>query len=118
MIGDYFGILVMFLMAAGVAGLFIFLAQSLGPRKPNATKNMPYECGMKPFELPTGRHVVKFYLVSILFVIFDIELIFLFPWAVTFRELGGQGFIAVMMFLALFELGFIYAWKKGAFQWT
>lgn len=117
MIGDYFGVLVLFLMASGVSGLFIFLSESLGPRKPNAAKNQPYECGKTPFELPTGRHAVKFYLVSILFVIFDIELIFLFPWAVVFRELGVQVFVAVMLFLVMFELGFVYAWKKGAFQW-
>jgi len=117
MLGDYFGILVLFVMASGVSALFIFLAQSLGPRKPTAAKNLPYECGKIPFELPTGRHAVKFYLVGILFVIFDIELIFLFPWAVVFRELGVQVFLSVLFFLFLFELGFVYAWKKGALQW-
>ena len=116
-LSDYFGILVLFLMAAGVAGLFILLSQNLGPKKPNPAKNMPYECGKNPFELPTGRHAVKFYLVGILFVIFDIELIFLFPWAVIFRELGVPVFTAVLFFLFLFELGFVYAWKKGALQW-
>ena len=117
MLSDYAGILAMFVMAVGVSGLFIYLAQTLGPRKPNPVKDMPYECGKPPFELPTGRHAVKFYLVGILFVIFDIELIFLFPWAVVFRELGIQVFMAVMFFLAVFELGFVYAWKKGALQW-
>jgi NADH-quinone oxidoreductase subunit A len=118
MLSDYFGIVALFVMAFGVSCLFIYLSQSLGPRKPNAAKDMPYECGKVPFELPTGRHAVKFYLVSILFVIFDIELIFLFPWAVVFRELGFSVFAAVMVFLAVFELGFVYAWKKGALKWT
>jgi NADH-quinone oxidoreductase subunit A len=114
---DYFGIFAMIVMAAGLGGLFILLSEILGPKKPNATKDMPYECGMTPFEMPSGRHAVKFYLVGILFVIFDIELIFLFPWAVNLRELGMGIFGAVVFFLLLFELGFIYAWKKGALQW-
>lgn len=118
MLGDYFGILILFLMAAGVAGLFIFLSEKLGPKKPNAAKNMPYECGQIPFELPTGRHAVKFYLAGILFVIFDIEIIFLFPWAVAFHSLGASVFFAVLFFLIIFELGFIYAWKKGALKWN
>lgn len=117
MFQDYFGILALFVFAAGLSAIFILLSQSLGPRKPTPAKNLPYECGKNPFELPTGRHAVKFYLVGILFVIFDIELIFLFPWAVVFRELGFQVFMSVMFFLVLFELGFIYAWKKGALQW-
>lgn len=114
---DYFGIVVLFTFAAGLAGLFIFLSQALGPSKPNPVKDTPYECGLNPFELPTGRHAVKFYLVGILFVIFDIELIFLFPWAVNVRALGAEVFWAVVFFLIIFELGFVYAWKKGALQW-
>lgn len=118
MLRDYFGILALLVMALGVSGLFIFLAEKLGPKKPNKAKDTPYECGMIPFEQPTGRHAVKFYLVGILFVIFDIEIIFLFPWAVAFHDLGVPVFFAVLFFLTLFELGFVYAWKKGALQWT
>lgn len=117
MLSDYFGILVLFLMAAGVSGLFILLSEKLGPRKPNPAKNIPYECGKLPFELPTGRHAVKFYLAGILFVIFDIEIIFLFPWAAAFHDLGAGVFFSVLFFLVIFELGFVYAWKKGALQW-
>ncbi|MDP3919217.1 MAG: NADH-quinone oxidoreductase subunit A [Candidatus Omnitrophota bacterium] len=113
----YAGVLIMFVMAAGVSGLFIGLKSVLGPRNPNAIKDIPFECGKVPFEKPTGRHAVKFYLVGILFVIFDIELIFLFPWAVVFREVGIPAFVAVMFFLTMFELGFVYAWRKGALQW-
>ena len=107
----------MFLMAASVSALFIFLSQSLGPKKPNPAKDQPFECGKVPFESPAGKHVVRFYLVGMLFVIFDIELIFLFPWAVVYREIGWSAFISMMIFLAMFELGFVYAWRKGAFQW-
>ena len=113
----YFGIFAMFLMAAGVSGLFIFLSQALGPKKPNAAKDMPFECGMPPTGMPTGRHVVKFYLAGMLFVLFDVEMIFFFPWAVIYRELGVSGFITMMLFLGILVLGFAYAWKKGALEW-
>lgn len=113
---NYFGILVLFILAAGLAGLFIFLSQSLGPRKPNPAKNMPFECGLPPLSSPAGRQAVKFYLVGMLFVIFDIELIFLFPWAVVFREVGMTGFVSMFIFLLIFEIGFIYAWRKGALK--
>lgn len=104
-------------MAASVGGLFIFLSQSLGPKKPNPAKNSPFECGKESFSFPVGRHSVRFYLVGMLFVIFDIELIFLFPWAVVFRDLGMSGLVSMMFFLFVFELGFVYAWRKGALQW-
>ena len=117
MIRDYFGILVMFVLAGGVSGLFIYLAQTLGPKKPNPAKNQPFECGELPFSAPVGKHAVRFYLIGMLFVIFDIELIFLFPWAVVYRELGISAFVSMAIFLGMFELGFVYAWRKGAFQW-
>lgn len=104
-------------MAAGVAGLFIFLSQSLGPKKPNPAKNMPFECGKEPFELPAGRHSVKFYLAGMLFVLFDIEMIFFFPWAVLYRQLGLFGFIEMFVFIGVLALGFAYAWRKGALEW-
>ncbi len=117
MLQNYLGILFMFLMAGGVAGLFIWLSEALGPRRPNAAKDMPYECGKTPFELPGGRHAVKFYLAGMLFVLFDIEMIFFFPWAVIYRELGLFGFVEMMIFIAFIVLGFAYAWRKGALQW-
>lgn len=115
--GNHFGILVMFGMACLVSLIFLCGSQWLGPQKPNPAKALPYECGKDPFEPPAGRHAVKFYIVGMLFVIFDIELIFLFPWAVIFRELRLPGLAAVLVFLSLFELGFVYAWRKGAFEW-
>lgn len=113
----YFGILVMFFLAGGVSFMFLVLAEKLGPKKPNLAKNTPYECGMQPFETPSGRHAVKFYLAGMLFVLFDIELVFLFPWAVVYRELHLAGFFSMMFFLFILELAFLYAWRKGILKW-
>lgn len=107
----------MFLMAASVSGLFIWLSQSLGPKRPNPAKAMPYESGQIPFEAPEGRHGVSFYLAGMLFVLFDVELVFLFPWAVLYRKLGVFGLLEMIFFLAILSLGFIYAWRKGALEW-
>jgi len=107
----------MFVMAASVAGIFIFLAEKLGPKKPNPAKNMPFETGEVPFESPSGRHSVRFYLIGMLFVLFDIELIFFFPWAVVYRQLGWMGFLEMMFFMVFLVLGFAYAWRKGALVW-
>ena len=114
---EYFGILMMFVFAVGVSSLFIYLAQTLGPKRPNAAKNQPFECGVPPLEAPTGRHAVKFYLAGMLFVIFDIEMIFFFPWAVLYRRLGLFGLIEMGVFMSLLMLGFVYAWRKGALEW-
>ena len=107
----------MFVMAAGVSGLFIVLASSLGPKKPNDAKNTPFECGMQPFSSPGSKQAVKFYLAAMLFVIFDIELIFFFPWAVIYRDLGLFGFVEMMVFMGFLGLGFLYAWRRGALEW-
>lgn len=107
----------MFFMAGGVAWLFIALSENLGPRKPNPVKDQPFECGKTPFELPQGRHGVKFYLAGMLFVIFDIEMIFFFPWAVLYRKLGVFGFLEMAAFMLMLGLGFAYAWRKGALAW-
>ncbi len=117
MLQHYFGILVMFILAGTVSFLFLVLASTLGPKKPNPAKDMPYESGKKPFELPTGRHSVRFYLAGMLFVLFDVELIFFFPWAVVYRKLGLFGFLEMTFFLAVLLLGLIYAWRKGALEW-
>ncbi len=117
MLQQHFGILVMFLLAMGVSGLFITLSQVLGPKKPTDAKNKPFECGKDVFELPAGRHSVKFYLAGMLFVIFDIEMIFFFPWAVLYRSLGLFGFVEMMVFMLFLGLGFAYAWRKGALEW-
>ena len=107
----------MFLLAIGVSGLFLTLSQVLGPKKPSAAKNKPFECGKDIFESPAGRHSVKFYLAAMLFVLFDIEMIFFFPWAVLYRSLGLFGFVEMMVFMLFLGLGFAYAWRKGALEW-
>jgi NADH-quinone oxidoreductase subunit A len=108
----------LFVFAGGVSALFILGAQNLGPRNnPNPAKNMPYESGKVPFDTPIGRHSVAFYLAGMLFVLFDVEMIFFFPWAVLYRQLGIFGFVEMMFFMLMLILGFAYAWKKGALQW-
>jgi NADH-quinone oxidoreductase subunit A len=110
------GIFITFLFASALSALFIFLATTLGPKKPNPTKAEPFECGEKPFGLPEGRLPVRFYLVAMLFVLFDVELVFFFPWAVVYRQLGIFGFLEMLVFVFFLALGFLYAWKKGALE--
>jgi len=114
---EYLGILIMFLLAAGIGGAFLLLASTLGPKRPSPAKSEPFECGKEPFSLPAGRFSVKFYLVAMLFILFDVELVFLFPWAVVYRTLGLYGFLEMLAFLGIVALGFIYAWRKGALEW-
>lgn len=105
-----------------VIGVLIGLAPALlgfilGPRKPYKEKNSPYECGFNPFEDARMPFDVRFYLVAILFIIFDLETAFLFPWAVVLRHIGWLGFASMMIFLGILVVGFIYEWKKGALEW-
>ena len=89
----------------------------LGPQRPDAAKNSPYECGFEPFEDARMKFDVRYYLVAILFILFDLEIAFLFPWAASLRDIGASGFWAMMIFLAILVVGFIYEWKKGALDW-
>jgi NADH-quinone oxidoreductase subunit A len=89
----------------------------LGPNRPNAEKNSPYECGFEAFEDARMKFDVRYYLVAILFILFDLEIAFLFPWAVSLREIGASGFWAMMSFLTILVVGFAYEWKKGALDW-
>jgi NADH-quinone oxidoreductase subunit A len=114
---EYLGILISFTLAALIGGAFIVLASTLGPKNPSPAKSEPFECGEKPFELPSGRSTVKFYLVGMLFILFDVELVFLFPWAVVYRKLGWFGLWEMLLFLGIVSVGFLYAWKKGALEW-
>ena len=88
-----------------------------GPNRPDAAKNSPYECGFDAFEDARMKFDVRYYLVAILFILFDLEIAFLFPWAVALRDVGLPGFIAVLVFLAILVVGFVYEWKKGALDW-
>ena len=114
---EYLGVAITFLLAALIGGAFLFLASVLGPKRPSAAKSEPFECGEVPFHLPSGRFAGKFYLVGMLFILFDIELVFLFPWAVVARQLGVVAFIEMAIFLGIVIVGFFYAWKKGALEW-
>jgi len=95
----------------------ILLGYLLGPDRPDTEKNSPYECGFEAFEDSRMRFDVRFYLVAILFIIFDLEIAFLFPWAVALEQVGGFGILAKGVFLLLLVVGFIYEWKKGALEW-
>ena len=113
---EYGGILIVAFFAALLVGAFIFLASVLGPKRPNPAKNEPFECGEKPFTLPGAGLSVHFYLIAMLFIIFDVELAFLFPWAVLFKKLGLIGLIEMGVFAFFILVGYLYALKKGAIE--
>ena len=115
---EYIGIFVTALIAGGIACLILLLNAVLGPKnKSNPAKGQPFECGVDPFMQPTGQFSVKFYLIAMLFILFDVEIIWFFPWAVLLRKLGWTGIFEMFAFIAVLLLGFIYAWKKGALEW-
>ena len=93
------------------------LSTVMGYQRPNAQKNSPYECGFEAFDDARMKFDVRYYLVAILFILFDLEIAFLFPWAVALKEIGAVGFWAMMVFLAILVVGFVYEWKKGALDW-
>ena len=120
---EYIPILIVFIFVAGFAVTNIVLSHLVGKRKNTRAKLMPYECGMDPVGSAHQRFSVKFYLVAMLFILFDIEAIFLVPWAVVFRALSKQlskpfVFIEMMIFIAVLLVGYIYVWKKGLFEWN
>ena len=100
-----------------LAGLIIALGHLFGPRRPTARKSSPYESGMTPIAPGTRRLPVRFYLVAVLFILFDIEVIFFLPWAVVFRQLGLFALLEMFVFIAILLVGYVYAWKKGALEW-
>lgn len=115
---NYGAILILFVVAGSIGAILHFLASVVGPRAPNPIKAQPFECGNLPKTIPqTQRISVKFYVVALLFIMFDMEAVFLFPWAVIFRELGWTGFWSIASFVAVLTLGLVYVWKKGALDW-
>jgi NADH-quinone oxidoreductase subunit A len=98
--------------------LTLMLAKLVRPSNPNKVKLMPYECGIDPIDNARGRYTVRYYIIAILFVVFDVETIFLFPWAVKFKALGLFGFVEILIFLAILIAGYIWVWKKGALEWV
>ena len=117
MLGEYLPILLFLAVAAAVGVALMVLGGLLGPRKPTAEKLSPYECGFEAFEDAHMQFDVRYYLIAILFIAFDLEIAFVFPWAVIFRELGVVGLYEMGIFLGLLVLGFAYVWKKGALEW-
>ncbi len=114
---EYLGILVFFALAGTLAGGFVLLASILGPKKPSKVKSEPFETGVPSFGIQAGHLSIKFYLTAILFILFDVELVFLYPWAVVFRDLGAFGLAGMSIFLGILMVGFFYAWDNGALDW-
>ena len=114
---DYVAIALMIALATVVALIAIGLGTIFGPKKESAAKSMPYESGMNPYGEGTRRMPVRFYLIAVLFILFDIEVVFFLPWAVVFRQLRIFGLIEMAVFIAILLVGYVYAWKKGALEW-
>ena len=117
MLLDYLPIAILFILATAIAALVIILGVVFGPRRRTFRKSAPYESGMQPIGPGTRRMNVRYYLVAVLFILFDVEIIFFYPWAVNFRTLGWFGFIEMLIFVAILLVGYVYVWKKGAFEW-
>ncbi len=117
MLINYLPILILLVISAALAAFVILLSTFLGPRHPTLRKLQPYESGMTPLGPAQRRMPIKFYLVAVLFILFDIEVIFFYPWAVTFRQLGWFGFVEMLVFVGILLIGYVYAWKKGALEW-
>jgi NADH-quinone oxidoreductase subunit A len=121
MLDNYFPVLLFILVgvAVGIAPILLGsgISRLLGVHRPDSEKLSPYECGFEAFEDARMKFDVRYYLVAILFILFDLEIAFLFPWAIVLREIGLFGFLAMVVFLAILVVGFIYEWKKGALEW-
>jgi NADH-quinone oxidoreductase subunit A len=114
---EYIPIIILVVLATGLAILVVALGHLFGPRRPTERKSAPYESGMRPFGPGTRRMPVHFYLVAVLFILFDIEVVFFLPWAVVFKQLGMFGLIEMLIFIGILLVGYIYAWKVGALEW-
>lgn len=117
MLENYLPVLIFLIMAAGLGISLLVIGGILGPKRSSPDKLSPYECGFEAFEDTRMQFDVRYYLVAILFIIFDLEIAFLFPWAVVLDGLGMFGLVAMALFLAILVIGFIYEWKKGALEW-
>ena len=117
MLAHYLPILIFLVVAAALGVVLIVLGFLLGPRRPNAEKLSSYECGFEAFEDSRMKFDVRYYLVAILFILFDLEIAFLFPWAVSLNTVGHFGIAAMLLFVGILIVGFVYEWKKGALEW-
>jgi NADH-quinone oxidoreductase subunit A len=117
MLAEYFPILLFIAVGLAVGVAPMVLGRLLGPHRPDPEKLSPYECGFEAFEDARMKFDVRYYLVAILFILFDLEIAFLFPWATVLNDIGLAGFLAMMLFLAILTVGFVYEWMKGALEW-
>jgi NADH-quinone oxidoreductase subunit A len=117
MLAEYFPILLFILVGLVVGVAPMVLGKLLGPSRPDPEKLSPYECGFEAFEDARMKFDVRYYLVAILFILFDLEIAFLFPWAAVINDIGFAGFVSMMIFLAILTVGFVYEWMKGALEW-
>jgi len=117
MLAEYFPILLFIAVAVAIGVAPMVLGKLLGPSRPDPEKLSPYECGFEAFEDARMKFDVRYYLVAILFILFDLEIAFLFPWAVVINDIGFAGFLAMMLFLGILTVGFVYEWMKGALEW-
>jgi len=113
----WLGLVIMVVLSAGYAGVMIGASLLLGPKNPTPEKLAPYECGMPAVGDARERHSVKFYLVAMIFLLFDIEIAFLYPWAVALRDLGWVGFAQLVTFFMVLSVGYVYVWRKGVLDW-
>jgi NADH-quinone oxidoreductase subunit A len=114
---EYVPVVIMLLLAVATAAGMLVATSMIGPKKKFADKMEPFECGESPIVSPKQRFSVKFYLVALFFVIFDIEAVFVYPWAVLFKDLGLFGFIEMMIFITILAIGLLYVWRRGALEW-
>jgi NADH-quinone oxidoreductase subunit A len=117
MLEQYFPVLLFIVFGLGLGGLLLALGNFVAPNRPDPEKLSPYECGFEAFEDARMKFDVRYYLVAILFILFDLEIAFLFPWAVVLPDIGFFGFASMMIFLLILIIGFVYEWKKGALEW-
>jgi NADH-quinone oxidoreductase subunit A len=117
MLTEYLPLAILIVLATILAALVVVIGHLFGPRRPTVRKSLPYESGMTPFGPGTRRMPVHFYMVAVLFILFDIEVIFFLPWAIVFRKLGLFGLVEMFIFITILVVGFVYAWKKGALEW-
>ncbi len=113
----WFPIAVIAVLSALVVGVMVSISRVLGPKRPSVTKGQAFECGNEPSGSAWGRFSVRFYLTAILFLVFDVEIVFLYPWAVELRKLGMFGFVEALIFIIIIGVGLVYAWQRGALDW-
>lgn len=117
MLGEYLPVLITLIVSMGIAATFLLLATILGPKRQLRVKMEPFECGVEQVVSPRRRFSVKFYLVAMLFILFDIEVVYLYPWSVLFRDLGWFGFVEMLVFIGVVAMALVYVWRKGALDW-